>query len=212
MTALSMKDRPTTGAGESDADNWFEASLEAAIGGDSVELPPEIDEQPGRLLCVLVVDDHRACADTLCKLVGIWGHDVQRAYDGATGLALAAAYPPDVLLLDIVMPDISGIEVAQQIRRQSRRKGCLMIAVTGRTDKNTRRQCEEAGIDLFLIKPVDLSNLETLLTLERAYRLRPRRDATMRNVRPIVSPQLTKSNSHRPTQLSCRVWQGTVAS
>jgi CheY-like chemotaxis protein len=211
MTVLSMKHRPIAGAGKSDADNWFEASFEAAIGGDSVELPPEIDE-PGRLLRVLVTDDHRACADTLCRLVGIWGHDVQRAYDGATGLALAAAYPPDVLLLDILMPDISGIEVAQQIRRQSRLKDCLMIAVSSRTNKNARRQCEKAGIHLFLIKPVDLSNLETLLTLEHAYRLRPRRGATARNVRSIMSPQLTESNSHRPTQLSCRVRQGIVAS
>ena len=95
------------------------------------------DKVEDRLLRVLIVDDHRATADTLSTLVGIWGHEVRRAYDGVTGLALAAAFRPDVLLLDILMPDVSGFEVAMQVRRQSRFKHCFLIAVTGRTDENT---------------------------------------------------------------------------
>ena len=57
-----------------------------------------------RRLRVLVVDDHHASADTLAMLMNAWGHDVRRAYDGAAGLALAADYLPDIMLLDIMMP------------------------------------------------------------------------------------------------------------
>ena len=71
----------------------------------------------GELLRVLIVDDYRAAADTMSMLVGVWGHDVRRAYDGTTGLALAAAYQPDVLLLDIMMPNMSGLELARQVRQ-----------------------------------------------------------------------------------------------
>jgi CheY-like chemotaxis protein len=128
------------------------------------------------LLRVLVVDDYRASADTMSRLVAAWGHDVQRAYDGNTGLALAAAYQPDVLLLDLVMSGVSGVALARQVQRQARVNKCLMIAVTGRTDAGHRLQGEEAGIDLFLIKPVDLSFLGTLLAVESEYRLRARQD------------------------------------
>lgn len=211
MTALLMKDRQATGVEGAEAYRRFEVSLEAAVRGEAIDFSP-VATGPRQLLRVLIVDDHRACADTLCRLVGIWGHDVQQAYDGATGLAKAAAYRPHVVLLDIVMPDISGIEVAQQIRRQSRLKGCLMIAVTGQTDKDTRRQCMEAGIHLLLIKPVDLSNLETLLTLEYAYRLRSRQDATTDNVHLTTLQQWPNTNSYRPARSPYRILQGTVAS
>ena len=127
------------------------------------------------LLRVLIVDDHRATADTLSSLVAKWGHDVRRAYDGVTGLALAAAYQPDVLLLDILMPDVSGIEVAMQVRRQDRLKHCFIIAVTGRTDAKHRSRCYEAGVDLLLIKPVAPPHMQTLLILE-SQRVRSRKD------------------------------------
>ena len=126
------------------------------------------------LLRVLVVDDYRASADTMSRLVAAWGHEVQRAYDGNTGLALAAAYQPDVLLLDLVMPGVGGLALVRQVQRQAHGNECLMIAVTGRTDAGHRLQCEEAGIDLFLVKPVDLTFLRTLLGVESEYRLQTR--------------------------------------
>ena len=93
----------------------------------------------------------------------------RRAYDGVTGLALAAAFRPDVLLLDMLMPDVSGFEVAMQVRRQDRLKHCFIIAVTGRTDAKHRSQCYDAGVDLFLIKPVAPTNMQTLLELGMRY-------------------------------------------
>jgi CheY-like chemotaxis protein len=95
----------------------------------------------------------------------------RRAYDGVTGLALTAAFHPDVLLLDIIMPDMSGLEVAMQVRRQARFKDCFIVAVTGRTDAKHRQQCYESGIDLFLVKPVTRTDMQTLLMLESQYLL-----------------------------------------
>ena len=136
-----------------------------------------------QLLRILIVDDHRATADTLTALVKIWGHDVRLAYDGATGLSLAAAFSPDVLLLDMLMPDMSGFEVARQIRRQDRFHDCFLIAITGRTDESHRCQCYEAGVDLCLIKPVVPTHLETLLMFEAEYVLSRQNRARQRAAR-----------------------------
>jgi CheY-like chemotaxis protein len=140
--------------------------------GDHTSLSPIATRS--ELLRVLVVDDYRASADTMSSLVAAWGHEVQRAYDGNTGLALAAAYQPDVLLLDLIMPGVGGLTLVRQVQRQAHLNDRLMIAVTGRTDAGHRLQCEEAGIDLFLVKPVDLTFLRTLLGVESEYRLQAR--------------------------------------
>jgi DNA-binding response OmpR family regulator len=94
---------------------------------------------------------------------------------------LAAAFQPDVLLVDILMPDVSGIEVAIQMRRQHRLEHCFIVAVTGRTDAKHRSRCYEAGVDLVLIKPVASSHLQTLLMLE-SQRVRSRRDENLKHL------------------------------
>ena len=194
MSAVLTKDRPQSEVGNSDAYN--RPKLRQAIMARSGRMA-EMPIVPRReLLRVLIVDDYRASADTMAMLVGVWGHDVRRAYDGATGLALAAAYQPDVLLLDIVMLGISGLELARQVRRQARLNHCLLVAVTGRTDAGHRLQCEEAGLDLFLIKPVDLSFLRTLLAMESENRLQSQQDTATCHKPSKTMQQLTDSNSH----------------
>src|SRR3990172_8430508 len=133
MSLLVMKERPVRDLMHSEAYERFHRSLEAADAGEPTGFEPA-DYDDDRLLRVLIVDDHQATADTLSSQVAIWGHEIQRAYDGVTGLALAAAHRPDVLLLDILMPDMSGFEVAWQVRQQDRLRHCFIVAVTGRTD------------------------------------------------------------------------------
>src|SRR6478672_12287607 len=96
---------------------FYEPSKAAATDEPIVISPADYTEH--QLLRVLIVDDHRATAKTMSSLVTIWGHDVRCAYDGVTGLALAAAFRPDVLLLDMLMPNVNGFEVAMQVRRQN---------------------------------------------------------------------------------------------
>jgi PleD family two-component response regulator len=124
MSAVLMKDHPPDEARGSNACNRLHIRR-TAMAQDGWTAEPRIVPRRESLR-VLIVDDYRASADTMSMLIGTWGHDVRRAYDGATGLALAAAYQPDVLLLDIIMPEISGFEMAMQVRRQSRLSDCLL--------------------------------------------------------------------------------------
>jgi CheY-like chemotaxis protein len=119
-----------------------------------------------KLLQVLVVDDNRDTTDVMARLVSRWGHEAQRAYDGAAALCMAAHQAPDVVLLDIAMPNMDGCQVAERLRGDARLRDCFLIAMTACAEMANRLRCRDAGIDLFLIKPVDSSLLETLLDLE----------------------------------------------
>jgi CheY-like chemotaxis protein len=175
MPQALMKDRLPSEIGDSDAYNRLQMRRAVLTRGDpSAETSIVTD---GELLRVLIVDDYRAAADTMTLLVGAWGHDVRRTYNGTTGLALAVTYRPDVLLLDIVMSNMSGHELARQARHQAGLKECFIVAVTGRTDAECRLKCEQAGVDLILIKPVCPSILKALLTWESEYVSRSRQDA-----------------------------------
>lgn len=117
-----------------------------------------------RLLRVLVVDDDQDTTDGLVwLLVRHWGHAARMAYDGDVALQVAADQRPDVVLLDVEMPLMDGRQVARQLRLDLPSTECFIIAITGDTDEQGRRQCLEAGIDLVLIKPVLSSVVETLL-------------------------------------------------
>jgi DNA-binding response OmpR family regulator len=142
----------------------FQSALQTSVPSDIVRFPRI--EHEDELLRVLIVDDYRSFTDTLSNLVARWGHDCRRAYDAVTGLALAAAFQPDVLLLDISMPEMSGVELVLQVRRQNRLKHCFIMTLTGCTDLNQSRRYYDAGIDLFLTKPIRPSDVETLLMLE----------------------------------------------
>ena len=175
------KERPIRGVKQTRARERCYRALKAAAAEPIVITPA--DNADGHMLRVLIVDDHRATADTLSMLVGRWGHDVRRAYDGVTGLALAAACRPDVLLLDMLMRDMSGFELARQVRRQDRLEACFIIAITGRTDAPHRRKCYEAGVDLFLIKPVAPAHMQTLLGLESEHVRRSSKSMTFSTAR-----------------------------
>ena len=208
MSALATKDRLPSEILDSDTFNRLQMRRAVQSRGDPTA--ETLVGTTGELLRVLIVDDNRALADTMSMLVGVWGHDVRRAYDASTGLELAAAYQPDVLLLDIIMPGMTGLELARQVRQQARSQECFIVAVTGRTDAECRLQCEEAGIDLFLIKPVTPSILQTLLSWESEYVLQSRQDTATYELSTTL-PQLTDSNTNRATQLPCLTLQATAA-
>jgi CheY-like chemotaxis protein len=155
----------------SDADDRLRPvveTLEAWQDGDTIRFTPA----GRRFLRVLVADDNRDAADALAMLVKIWGHDVRRAFDGAAAFDMTCAYLPDVLLLDIAMPQMDGCRLARQLRRQARFQDTLMVAVTGYPDKEHRLLSVAAGFDHYLVKPVDPSIVERLLRL-RSARLPP---------------------------------------
>lgn len=112
---------------------------------------------------VLIADDNIDAAESLGLLLELEGHDVRMAHQGREALSLAQLFRPDVALLDIGMPDISGYEVARQLRRAPWAQGLLLIAVTGWGQDDDRRRALEAGFDHHLCKPVDADTLNDLI-------------------------------------------------
>ncbi len=106
-------------------------------------------------LCVLAVDDNRDAADSLCVLLSLWGHRPLVAYDGATALALASRERPDIILLDMRLPDIGGWELARLLRAESGLEGVAIVAVTGFGQERDIQKSLAAGIDRHLLKPVE---------------------------------------------------------
>ncbi len=112
---------------------------------------------------ILVVDDSQDGADSLSFLLTAGGHRVLTAYDGRTALSLAQERLPDVVLLDIGMPEVSGYDVARAIRREAWGRNMRLIALTGWGQAEHRRRSLEVGFDDHLVKPVELDMLEKLL-------------------------------------------------
>jgi PAS domain S-box-containing protein len=112
---------------------------------------------------VLVVDDNTDTAESLAMLLGIWGHEVRVVHDGPTSLEAAQAEPPQVVLLDIGLPEMSGYEVAQRLRSLPGLERTLVVALTGYGQEEDRQRSRAAGIHLHLTKPVDLDELRRVL-------------------------------------------------
>jgi PAS domain S-box-containing protein len=104
---------------------------------------------------VLVVDDNVDAADGLAMLLRAHGLEVQVAYRGAEAIALATSVRPDVVLLDLGLPDLPGEEVARRLRQDTRASTARFIAITGWGQEADRARTREAGFDLHLVKPVD---------------------------------------------------------
>ena len=123
----------------------------------------EADARPPAPLRVLVVDDNADAADSLVALLDALGHTTWVARDGPEGLRLALDVQPDLVLLDIGLPGMSGYEVARAIRRHQGVRQIVLIALTGWGAQSDQQQSHEAGFDQHLTKPVSLEALEQAL-------------------------------------------------
>ena len=112
---------------------------------------------------ILIVDDNRDSAESLAMLLSMTGNETQTAHDGVSAVEVAGSFKPDVILLDIGLPRMNGYDVCRAIRDQEWGKGILMVAVTGWGQEDDRRRSQLAGFDTHLVKPVEYSELVTLL-------------------------------------------------
>jgi CheY-like chemotaxis protein len=117
---------------------------------------------------ILVADDNVDCASSLAMMLRLMGNDVRTAHDGLEAVAAAAAYRPDLILLDIGMPKLNGYEACRRIREQPWGKGILIAAVTGWGQEEDRRLSRNVGFNHHLIKPVGHDAVEKLLVELRA--------------------------------------------
>jgi PAS domain S-box-containing protein len=112
---------------------------------------------------ILVIDDNVDAAESLAMLLEMNGHTSRTAHDGITGLQLAVEFNPDIILLDIGLPDISGYEVAKRIRQLPSGNDFYLIATTGWGHDKDKELAKTAGFNEHLTKPIDFKRLNSLL-------------------------------------------------
>jgi two-component system CheB/CheR fusion protein len=116
-----------------------------------------------RCPAVLVVDDNRDAADSLAALLRAAGYAASAVYDGTAALQAFDTLKPQVLLLDLGLPDMSGLDVARALRERPGGAALMLIAITGWGQEKDREQTRQAGFDMHLIKPVDPAQLQAVL-------------------------------------------------
>ena len=112
---------------------------------------------------VLVVDDNVDAAETLVVLLSLQGHAAQAAHRGKIALEIAERWHPDVVLLDIGMPEMDGYEVARRLKARPWANDTLVVALTGWGQESDRSRTREGGFDHHLVKPVDPEEIERLI-------------------------------------------------
>ncbi|HEY5897251.1 MAG TPA: response regulator [Burkholderiales bacterium] len=120
------------------------------------------EAEPARTLRVLVADDNRDAADSLQRVLALYGHEVRVAYDGDTAVLLGDQFRPRVAILDIGMPGTNGYDVARLLRLRHG-DDLTLVALTGWGQDADRRRASDAGFDHHLTKPVDPLTLNSLL-------------------------------------------------
>ena len=114
---------------------------------------------------ILVVDDSRDAAESLAMLLQFAGHETTTAHDGLEAIAAAARWRPEVMLLDIGLPRMSGYEVCRRIRQEAWGREMFLVALTGWGQEEDRQRSEEAGFNAHMVKPPDYDELMRLIGL-----------------------------------------------
>jgi two-component system CheB/CheR fusion protein len=124
-------------------------------------------------LRVLIVDDYPDAAESMSFLVRYWGHDVRVSGDGRSALEMAASYQPDVVLLDLLLPEINGYEVARRLSRQEGAPKPIVVSLSGQSREEDRRNALEAGCIQHWVKPIEPDDLRQFLEACAAAKVRP---------------------------------------
>jgi len=112
---------------------------------------------------ILVVDDNEDAANTLAMILKLEGHEIDTAYSGAQALERVDEFMPDIVLLDIGLPELDGLQVAARIRANPKFRRVRLVAITGYGKDADRARTREAGFSSHLVKPVDFADLKRAL-------------------------------------------------
>jgi PAS domain S-box-containing protein len=135
------------------------------VSAPPVAVPPAVRavDAPAQRTRILVVDDNHDAAESLAQLLRLRGHEVHLAYSGPEAVASCETHRPELVLLDIGLPELNGYDAARRIRELPGGRNVRLIALTGWGQEEDRQRSREAGFDQHLVKPVDLAVLERLL-------------------------------------------------
>ena len=109
------------------------------------------------------MDDNADALDSLSRLVALLGNEVRQARDGLEALSIAQSYQPDVVLMDLGMPNMNGYEAARRMRQEPWGRELALVATTGWGQDDDRRRTAEAGFDRHLVKPITTAALREVL-------------------------------------------------
>lgn len=158
---------------------------------------------------VLVVDDVKFISKMLSELFARVGHDVEVATNGREALERIEAEPPDLVVLDVSMPELDGFEVASAIKGAPRTQNTPVLMLTSRTDEGARQKASEIGVDAFVPKPFEgPSLLKQAATLLRSSGPKRPTVPTVSSIHRILSPGLEVEDN--PKALIIRLKQEAV--
>lgn len=112
--------------------------------------------QPAR---ILIVDDERPMTTLLAQTFEQEGHQVANAHDGIDCMNKMSSFQPEVVIMDIMMPKLDGVDTTRLIRRNNSYAGTIIIALSAKSDEETRNRMREAGANLFMRKPFVVAKL-----------------------------------------------------
>jgi CheY-like chemotaxis protein len=112
---------------------------------------------------VLLVDDNPDAIDASAFLLRLWGHEVRTAREGDAALRIARAWLPDVVLLDLGLPGIDGLQVAAAIRQEPALRSCRIFAMSALFRDDDEEQLRRLGVVLRMRKPIDVGFLRSML-------------------------------------------------
>lgn len=156
-----------------------DGSIEARSGGSgqgsefTVRLPASMEEErppaparsapQGPARRFLVVDDHADAGDSLAAVLRLSGHEALAVASADAALNIVESFHPDVMIIDIAMPDMNGNELARRVRRLAPLRNIRLIAVTGYGQEQDRERSRQAGFDVHLVKPVNMDELRNAI-------------------------------------------------
>ena len=122
-----------------------------------------MSEQPARVRRVLIIDDAKDVADVTVEMVKALGHSAEAAYDGTAAMGAAVRYQPDIILVDLVMPDMDGFELVRELQGMFPDRRPRLVAYSGFKQAAFQDAARAVGFDDYLPKPATLDDLERLL-------------------------------------------------
>jgi CheY-like chemotaxis protein len=112
---------------------------------------------------VLVVEDDEDNRELLLQACGLTGAQVAGVHDAEEALARVDEFAPDVLLIDLGLPGVDGLELARRLAQHPKRRAMSLVAVTGFGEQEVMNQAVEAGFDVYLVKPIDPKTIRLIV-------------------------------------------------
>jgi CheY-like chemotaxis protein len=137
--------------------------VEATAQSEPPLNPQDLNSETAQRLRILLIDDDQDVADSLAIWFETLGYQVETASNGTQGICTAQVFAPDIIILDIGLPNMDGYQVARKLREQPSTQRMWIIALSGYDQKKNSLSMGSGGFDQYLMKPPNLTLLQDLI-------------------------------------------------